>query len=379
MRAARLLACSLCAFAALAATAPGSGAQAPPTVKALVAGGFSGYALMSDGSVSAWGDDFEGQLGTAGDGVLSVTPIGVAGIGGIVAIAGGANSAFALTASGSVLAWGDDVQDELGDDGAQAYSDLPHTVPVPSDVIAVAAGGWNGYALSADGSVWAWGDDDFGQLGRQGLARGRPLRVRGLPPVKAIAAGEADGYALSANGTVWAWGDGSLGELGDGRRAGRTRPVAVLDGVQAIAAGAYTAYALRDDGSVWAWGEGGFGALGAARRSTDRPLRVRGLSGVVAIAAGGESAYALMGDGSVRAWGRGVNGELGDGRAANSATPQLVAGLSDVVALAGGGVAAYALDSQGRVWAWGSNVYGQLGDGTRRRSEVPTLSLAASA
>ena len=88
--------------------------------------------------------------------------------------------------------------------------------------------------------------------------------------------------ALKSDGTVWAWGDNGYGQLGDGTTTDRTTPVQVsgLSGVTAIAAGCYHTVALKSDGTVWAWGYNGYGQLGdgtTTQRTT--PVQVSGLYG----------------------------------------------------------------------------------------------------
>ena len=358
-------------------------------VATIASGAFAGYALLTNGHVWAWGDDLEGQIGDGGGWTFSTTPIELPGLSRIVAIAAGANTAYALRAGGAVLAWGDNSQDELGD-ADNSRQQTPQRIRAPEGVVAIAAGGWSAYALTRGGSVWAWGDNALGQLGTAGaLPRAIPDRVQHLSRVVAIAAGEGNGYALRRDGTVWAWGDSSLGQLGtqacvpseSAQRGNRPCPLAGapveirgLGGVTAIAAGADTAYALRRDGSVWAWGDNSFGVLGSRLRGqfADQPTPVRGLAHVVAIAAGSDTAYAVLRDGSVWAWGRGIDGELGDGDAANRTVPTRVLMHAPVSQVAAGGAMAYALERQGQIWAWGSGFYGQLGNGYRVSLDEPT-------
>jgi alpha-tubulin suppressor-like RCC1 family protein len=209
-------------------------------------------------------------------------------------------------------------------------------------ILAIAAGAGDGYALRRDGTVWGWGDDSLGQLGAGGCTApqvtahkgsgcplaGAPVEVSGLSGVTAIAAGAYTVYALTRDGTVWAWGDNSFGALG--RRIGRSssaQPVRVtgLAHVRTIAAGSYTAYAVMRDGSVRAWGRGADGELGDGN-AVDRaaPTRVLTQTHVIRVAAGGAMAYALDKGGQVWAWGSGLYGQLGNGYRESTAAPKAV-------------------------------------------------------
>ena len=152
-----------------------AGSRSAASVASIASGGFAGYALLTNGDVWAWGDDLEGQIGDGGAWNLSTTPIEVPGLSSIIAVAAGANTAYALQSGGAVLAWGDNSQDELGD-GAYSRRQRPQRIRAPGGVMAIAAGGWSAYALTRDGTVWAWGDDGLGQLGGAGPL---PLAVPG--------------------------------------------------------------------------------------------------------------------------------------------------------------------------------------------------------
>ncbi len=245
---------------------------------------------------------------------------------------------MALKSDGTVWAWGHNQFGQLGD---HRYADR-HTLVLAhglTGAIAISAGTVHTVALRDDGTVWTWGRNCSGQLGigSQFTVRSTPTQVDGLTGVVAIAAGNHHTVALKEDGTVWAWGRNSDGQLGDGSFTNRWTPVQIqhLDEVTAITAGGMHTLALRDDGMVWAWGRNEQGQLGegptwAIRRST--PVRVHRLIGARAMAAGFAHTVALKSDGTVWTWGWNGHGQLGDGSTTDRAAPVPVVGSTDVVA-----------------------------------------------
>ena len=330
----------------------------------------------SDSAAIAWGGNSNGQVGD-GTTTDAPTPEQVNGLGNdIVAVTAGDAHGVALRDDGSVVAWGDNSNYQLGDGRQETYSVIP--VPVSdagsgSCIVSVASGPYADHtlALKQDGTVIAWGSNSYGQLGDGGYDYPEtPAVVNGLSQrVTAVAAGGDHSLALLANGNVVAWGDDSYGELGDNNSQDEYSPVAVigLSNVTAISAGGYFSMALRSDGTVWTWGDNQYAELGDGNQTQSNvPVEVPGLSGVKAIAAGGYHALALKSDGTVVSWGYDNVGTLGNPSAAEyQTTPISVLGLKGTVkALSAGEEHNLALMQNGNVLAWGSNFRGALGDGT---------------
>ncbi|MGD9831232.1 MAG: hypothetical protein AB7U92_00625 [Piscinibacter sp.] len=189
---------------------------------AIACGGNHSLALLADGTVRAWGANGAGQLG---DGTTTDrnAPVAVAGLSQVIAIAAGTDHSLALRSDGSVWAWGSNANGKLGD-GSSTDRPLPTATLLTSGITAIAAGGMNSLALrGVDGVVLAWGINETGQLGSGSLVPGfrtQPAPVINLSNVVAIAFGRNDighGLAVSADGTVWAWGDNRMGNDNSGR------------------------------------------------------------------------------------------------------------------------------------------------------------------
>ncbi len=349
-----------------------------PTGARTAAGGAHSLQVHADGTVSTWGRNQVGQLGDGSTAPRS-TPVQVKGLADAVAVAGGQDHSLALKSDGTVWAWGTNAAGQLGTGTPSDNQGAPQQVSELTRMVAVAANGKHSLALKDNGTVWAWGDNQYGQLGDGSTtARFQPVQVQGLTGVVALACGDTHSLALRGDGMVWAWGRNDLGQLGIANVTDQKTPVPVqrLSGVIAIAGGDAHSLALRGDGTVWAWGDNLFGqqddSVGFPRLL---PEQVQGLSGVQTVAAGEKHGLALKNDGTAWAWGLNTNGQLGDGSRTDRFGPVQIQAPADVVAVFAGDGHSLAVNSDG-TWAWGANDDGQLGDGTETDSTSPELALA---
>jgi alpha-tubulin suppressor-like RCC1 family protein len=344
--------------------------------------------LKSDGSVWTWGKNSNGQLGdgttTDESSPLPVDLTNIIPVGStikITAVAAGSSHTVVLANNGTVWAWGKNSNGQLGD-GTVIDRPAPVRVSGLTGVTAIAAGANHTIALKSDNTVWAWGSNSNGQLGDGTIVdKATPVQVAGLNNIiAAVAAGETHSLALininpqRNDGTVWAWGHNDKGQLGDGSLTDRLTAVQVagLTGISAIAAGFKHNIALRNiftatnDGTLLTWGSNGNGQLGDGT-TVDKliPVQVAGLSIMTMIAAGFDHTIALRNDGIVWAWGHNDKGQLGDGTAIDKLSPIPVTGLTGVMAIAAGSRDNVVLKNDGTtLQAWGMNTNGQLGDGT---------------
>jgi len=273
----------------------------------------------------------------------------VDGVGMTIAASGGNDpSSFAIQPDGGLWAWG---RNNFGQLGNGTTTDTSTPVRILDNVVAVSAGHGYTMALRADGSLYTWGRNNFGQLG-DGTATNRHNPARVLDNVTAISAGVSHAVAIRTDGSLWAWGDNRHGQLGDGTTTEVRLPIRIMENVTAIAAGSSCTMAIRTDGSLWAWGFNNFGQLGDGT-TTDRHNPVRIMDNVTAVSAGLNFTMAIRGDGSL--WGWGVNdiSQLGDGTSINRLSPVRI--MDNVTSVSAGSANAVAIRTDGSLWGWGHN------------------------
>ena len=255
-----------------------------------------GATQVSAQSIVAWGTDQHG--------LVSEAPTGS----GYKAVAGGDWwTAVALTTDGSIVKWGD-------------FDQYNGAIPTGSGYTAIAYDGGTGYALRADGSIAAWGYDQYGQVSNTPTDAG----------YTAIAAGAFSGFALRPDGSIVGWGLNNYNMLG-GIPAGT--------GFQAISALGYCACALRADGSIVTWGSNNEGAVSGTPTDT----------GFSAVSAAGGNCLALRADGSIVAWGLNNAGQVTNAPTGTGFT-----------AISAGGYFCAALRADGSIVVWGNDDSGQV-------------------
>jgi alpha-tubulin suppressor-like RCC1 family protein len=311
--------------------------------KGVATGGNFSVAFFNNSTVRSWGRNAVGQLGIGSATTHSIVPVKTGGLSGVKAVAAGGFHALALKNDDTLWAWGSNELLQLGvqkigsTEGPAEYKTLPVRVGSGfaffSNISSISAGGRFSLAR-AGGSVWAWGDNGKGQIGLDpGLthAMATPVNVNGLFPggVAGIAAGGATSYAVARDGSLWAWGSNELGQLGNNSKVDSFAPVKVqkegggdLTGVVQVSAGLQHALARCADGTVWAWGYNLFGQLGnngliVNNLHKDSLVAVKvdldtSVSKAADIRAFGSSSMAMVGN-AWYVWGDNSYGQIGTG------------------------------------------------------------------
>jgi alpha-tubulin suppressor-like RCC1 family protein len=332
------------------------------------AGGSHTVAIMPDGRLWAWGLNEYGQLGDGTTTNRNTPTQEATKATDWVAVSAGNIHTVALKWDGSLWAWG------------YGYGNSPAQVGTEQDWTAVSAGSNHTVALKKDGSIWAWGGNFWGQLG-DGTNTDRNAPVQEATRTTdwtAVSASGSHTVALKKDGSIWAWGENFWGQLGDGTNTDRNAPVQEATRTTvwtAVSAGSNHTVALKKDGSIWAWGRNYSGQLGIGS-NTNRNTPVQEATRATdwaAVAACDEYTVALKKDGTLWAWGLNGFGQLGDGTYTNRNIPVQEATKATDWATVSAGLFKHtvAIKKDGSIWAWGYNGYGQLGDGTTTYRNVP--------
>jgi alpha-tubulin suppressor-like RCC1 family protein len=313
---------------------------------------------------------------------------------------------IALDHEGNIWAWGKNNLGQLGI-GNNTNQPFPVKLNLPAgmtNVTSIGAGEELSIAVAVNGTVWTWGTNLYGQLGRgtTGGSQNQPVQVLEdhnatqadgpyLTGIISVAAGQRHVVALASDGEVYIWGNNFYGMLGINdpeTNLVKNTPVHVstLSGITQIASGRYFSLALKNNGKVYGWGYNQTGELGqGAGNTSDKfaPVELTVVSDIVSISAGRNFSMAVASDGKIYSCGQNNQGQLGRGTYSATATtanptPALVIGLSgiNIIRVSGGEMHALAIASNGDIYSWGINSNGQLGDGLTERKHTPAKILS---
>ena len=300
-----------------------------------IAGGTEhSLAIGSNGQLYAWGGNSLGQLGngttTNSNTAVTITlPSGVSS----TAIAGGQSHSLAAASNGKLYAWGYNGSGQLGNSTTNSSS-TPVTVTLPSGVspTAMAAGGNHSLVIGSDRQLYAWGENGSGQLGNGTTNNSStPIVITlsgGVSPA-AISTGYTHNLAIGSNGQLYAWGYNQYGQLGNGTTNSYPSPLIVnLPGgitPTAIAAGGNHSLAIGSNGRLYTWGDNEYGQLGnGTTNNSTTPVTITLPVTPTAIYAGYDYSLAIGSNGRLYAWGDNSQGQLGNGTTISSTTPVTV-------------------------------------------------------
>ncbi len=355
--------------------------------RSVSAGYFHTMILKDDGTLWATGRGTLGMLGT-GDSEHVSTPVEIlvgGTSGGVAAVSSGVYHTMILKDDGTLWATG---RNDAGQLGTGDTTDVSTPVEILVDgvsgsVAAVAAGGSHTIILKTDGTLWVTGNNNYGELGTgdtTGVNTPVEISVGDSTSVEAIAAGVEHTFILKTDGSLWVTGRNNYGQLGTGDTVDITTPVEIIVGgpsvgVAAVSAGLNHTMILKTDGTLWATGRNTNGQLGTGDTiDVDTPVEVLtgGISGSVASVAAGGSLTAILKTDGTLWMAGAYAGTYGN----SSSTPLEVTGESvsgGVDTISSGGSHVLIVTTDGALWAKGTNGYGQLGTGDTSVAYTPVL------
>jgi alpha-tubulin suppressor-like RCC1 family protein len=287
-------------------------------------------------------------------------------------IAAGEYHTVAIKSDGTLWAWGNNDYGQLGD-GTTTNKSVPTQIGTDTDWATIDAFYYNTFAIKTNGSLWGWGSNSNGQLGDgnhgSGVYNFLPTQVGSDTDWVKINAGGT--YAIKNNGTLWGWGYNFNGRLGTGDNLPHYTPFQIGTDTNwtDVKAGGNNTLALKSNHTLWGWGMNKRGSLAIGEPSETFIITTPTQTGnntsdwqKIEVGVCCDSKM-LKTDGSLWAMGLGSNGNLGNGDILDVNTPTQVANDIDWNTITTSNHSC-AIKNNGTLWSWGANFQGQVGDGT---------------
>lgn len=327
-------------------------------------------ALLADGAVSCWGVNFPASNGNTARRKAELPPAR--------AIVAGDDHNCALLFDGTVRCWGRNFEGQLGDGGASGTDggETPVAVAGLTNVVAIAAGAAHTCAATSGGRAFCWGRNTNGQLGDGSTITRRSPVATVVSNVEGLAAGVAHSCALVSQGRLQCWGANASGQLGNGRTTDARGPVLTSltrsIGARGIGAFANGSCAARVDGLASCWGANQAGQAGVGAKipaAVLAPSAVATISGAVDVSPGGAHGCLRLANGRLNCWGSNALGQIGDGSFLERLAPAEI--MSGQIAVVSGERQSCAISAASRLTCWGSNAYRQIADVSIARFGAP--------
>ena len=316
-----------------------------------VASSSHAVAIRSDGTVWSWGSNTVGQLGLT-DTVNRSSPVQIVSLSGsITQVFVGLSQSYAIASDGSLYAWGNNANAQLATNDTLNRS---NPTQIPGSWSFISARYQHALAIRSDGTLYAWGSNTYGELGQDYYGTSRsptssPVQV-GTSSYVNVTTGIFSSLGITTDNKLFGWGQNTVGQLG-------------LSGLYSwnIVGGGSVGIG---SGKLFIWGNqvtsNGFAFEVGVNRSS--PVQL-GSSSWTLVSGNNSHTVAVRSDNTIWGWGLNTNGQLGTNDTLNRSSPTQISSTSDWSQVRVGDSFTIALKSDNTLWAWGLNTSGQLGTG----------------
>ncbi len=284
-------------------------------------------------------------------------------------VASGDRHCLGITGNGTLWAWGDNQNGQLGNGNTSSAVLSPVQVGTYTNWKSVTAGGYYSLGIKTDGTLWAWGLNNYGQLGDgTTIYKSSPVQIGTDTNWAFIAAGYTNSFGIKTDGTLWAWGDNSYSQLGDGTSINKSFPIQIGTDTNwsSVDSGYRHSIGIKSNGTLWAWGTLLIGTI-----NNSSPVQIGINTNWVSVSAGLDHSFGVKSNGTLWAWGYNMAGQLGDGTTNSKSSPVQIGTDTNWKSVTAGYMTSLGVKTGGTLWAWGLNDYGQLADGTTISKSYP--------
>lgn len=305
-----------------------------------------------------------------------------------VTVSVGSDRAAVITSDGSLWTWGGFIYPYVDNRSEVRYDYFQKTPKkILEDVVSVSCGGNHAAAIKKDGTLWTWGDDKCGQLGREGRdnveLKDKYLPAKIMDDVAMVSCGTRHTAVLKKDGSLWLFGSNEFGQIGNDYQGdaevesfvgtkcpAQTVPVKVMDDVIYVSCGCYFTTAIKKDGTFWAWGKNQYGQIGNGRcamgnsvvdYSADVYVPQMIMEDVALASCGDSYTMVVKKDGTLWAWGLNIDCVFGvDSVTGNTVFTVPVKVMDDVLSVHCGYQVVSVIKTDGSLWMSGGVPAGNL-------------------
>jgi alpha-tubulin suppressor-like RCC1 family protein len=331
-------------------------------------GGAHTIGKRSNGTLWGWGFGSWGELLTTNE--TEPNPIQLGNATDWNKVTNGVVNTFAIKNNGTLWGCGSNQLGSLGVNSNTQNFTTFQQITSATNWVKVSPSYFFTLALKADGTIWAWGQNNLYQLGNS------PATAQQLFPIQVgtandwidIASGTSDtSFAIKSNGTIWGWGSNPSSIIVSGSSTTSvitpTQVGTANDWIKMSVGGSHI-LAQKQDGTLWSWGGGPALGVGGTPNVTNIPQQIS-TDVWKSFSTGTGTSFGVKSDGTLWAWGVNTNGQLADGTSINRTVPtQIGADTNWHSVQARKFATTMATKTDGTVWFWGRNYNGEFGIGT---------------